>query len=229
MSGIPEWVSERVRRGDFASEAEVLEAARRALEAVEDIDPAALRSEVLSIRHEGADGLRADLQRRLDELDRGEGIPASIVEIVLWERRLGTDEQEMLARLRAGAAKVAAVDDARPDDVQEPARIIARLLREHVTHWLVPREFAEAVMERVRTGRYKSVEHVLYASVAGLEWIEADPRGAKARLREMLAGIDELLERGSVATVVEATGLVRRRTTLGELLTHGFDGSADRR
>jgi hypothetical protein len=34
MSGIPGWVSERVLRGDFATEAEVLEAAGRALDAV---------------------------------------------------------------------------------------------------------------------------------------------------------------------------------------------------
>jgi hypothetical protein len=227
MSEVPEWVYERVRRGDFASVSEALEAAGRALDVVEYLDPAALQSEVLAIRREGADDLRVDLQLRLDELGR-EGISAPIAEIVLWERRLKRDEQELLVRLRAEGDRQVTVEDQGALGGEEPARIISRLLRDHVTRWLVPIEFAEAVMERVRAGRYTSVEHTLYAAIAALELLEVDP-GASERLRDLLAGIDEQLERGPVATGDEAIGLVRRRTILGELLARGVDGSGDPR
>lgn len=216
---VPDWVSERVRSGAFASVKEVLEAARRALEAVEHFDPAALRSEVLSIRHEGADALQADLQAALDELDRGDGVPAPLAEIVLWESRLPPEERETLARLRADAARVAAeFETGERRELGEPAQIIARLLREHVTGYVVPRDFAQAVMERVGSDRYGTVEHVLYMALVGMELMEEDPALRRERLRRMLAVGVELLERGEAVDGEEVIQQLRRQTVLRELL-----------
>jgi Arc/MetJ-type ribon-helix-helix transcriptional regulator len=76
------WVEERVGTGPYRSVTDVLVAAQRALEFVERIDPEALRSEL-----EAADALERELRTRVDQLDRGEGIPAEEAIALLWADR----------------------------------------------------------------------------------------------------------------------------------------------
>lgn len=76
------WVEERVGTGPYRSVTDVLVAAQRALEFVEAIDPEALRSEL-----QAADALERELRSRVDQLDRGEGIPAEEAIALLWAGR----------------------------------------------------------------------------------------------------------------------------------------------